>query len=49
MKQKLSWPKNSFARCTKLTEELNLLIMCALFSTPGWGNLRPSTHLETGD
>ena len=48
MKQKLRRPKNLFAGCTKLAE-LNLLIMCALFSTPRSGNLGPGTHLETGD
>lgn len=44
---KVKLAENSFARCTKLTE-LNLLIMCALFSTPRSGHLRPGTYLETG-
>ena len=46
MKQKLSRPKNSF-QCDMT--DLNRLIMCAQFSTPRSGNLRLSTHLETGD
>ena len=46
MKQKLSRPKIHFQ--DDMTD-LNRLIMSAQFSTPGLGNLRPITHLETGD
>ena len=35
-------------KTTKLTD-LNRLIMCALFSPQRSGNLRPGSHLETGD
>ena len=47
MKQKLSRPKNSFARRRDGFKSLDHVLSCVLNSP--LQDLRPSTHLETGD